>query len=50
MAKKDTIRALVKREISEEVANLLVKDYSSLSAIAEAGVDGLVQRDRKSVV
>ncbi|MDC7950618.1 DNA-directed RNA polymerase subunit A'' [Methanomassiliicoccaceae archaeon COG_1] len=43
MAKKDTIRALVKREISEEVANLLVKDYSSLSAIAEAGVDGLVQ-------
>ena len=42
MAKKDTINALMKRDVSEEVANLIMSKYVTLGAIADAGVDGLV--------
>ena len=42
MAKKDTILALTKRGINEETATLLVSKYSSMSGIADAGVEGLV--------
>lgn len=42
MAKKDTINALIRRGVPEEDAYLLVKTYSSLSAIAEAGVEGVI--------
>ena len=42
MAKKDTINALMKRDVSEEVANLIMSQYVTLGAIADAGVDGLV--------
>ncbi|MCQ2069531.1 MAG: DNA-directed RNA polymerase subunit A'' [archaeon] len=42
MAKKDTIRALVKREISEEIATLLANKFNTLGGIAEAGVDGII--------
>ena len=42
MARKDTIKALVNRGVSEEVANLLVNHFNSLSEIAAAGVEGLV--------
>ncbi len=43
MAKKDTIKALKNRGFSEEVATHLVENYSSLSEIAAAGVEGLVE-------
>ena len=43
MAKKDTIKALKNRGFSEEVATHLVENFSSLSEIANAGVDGLVE-------
>ncbi len=43
MAKKDTLKALINRGISEETAALLLKDFSSLSAIADAGEEKLVQ-------
>ena len=42
MAKKDTINALMKRDVSEEVANLIMSKYVTLGAIADAGVDGLL--------
>jgi DNA-directed RNA polymerase subunit A" len=42
MAKKDTLKALVSRDISEEVAELLLTKYNTLSAISAAGVEELV--------
>ncbi len=42
MAKKDTIKALVKRDVREETATLLVKTYSSMSEISHASVEELV--------
>jgi DNA-directed RNA polymerase subunit A" len=42
MAKKDTFNALVKRDISEEVAELLLTKYNTLSAISAAGVEDLI--------
>ena len=43
MAKKDTLKALINRGVSDETAALLLKDFSSLSAIADAGEEKLVQ-------
>lgn len=43
MAKKDTLRALMTRGVSEEVANLLTSKFASLSAISDAGADALVE-------
>lgn len=43
MAKKDTLKALANRGISEETSALLLKQYSSLSAISEAGEEKLVE-------
>ena len=43
MAKKDTLKALVSRDISEEVAELLLTKYSTLSAIGVASVEELVE-------
>ena len=43
MAKKDTIKALVSRDISEEVAELLLTKYSTMSAISAASVEELVE-------
>jgi DNA-directed RNA polymerase subunit A" len=42
MAKKDTMNALLKRDIDQDVAEKLLTKYSTLSAIASAGVDELV--------
>lgn len=42
MARKDTKKALLNRGVSEEVSELLVSNYNSLSAISEAGVEALV--------
>ena len=42
MAKKDTMNALLKRDISEETAEALLTKYSTLGAISSAGVDELV--------
>ena len=41
MAKKDTLKALVSRDISEEVAELLLTKYNTLSAISAASIDEL---------
>lgn len=43
MAKKDTLKALMNREISEEVSNLLLTKYNTLSAISAAGTEELVE-------
>ena len=42
MAKKDTMNALLKRDIDPETAELLLTRYSTLSAISEAGMDEIV--------
>lgn len=42
MAKKDTLKALVNRDISEEVAELLLTKYNTLSAISAATTEELV--------
>ncbi|MCL2317635.1 MAG: DNA-directed RNA polymerase subunit A'' [Methanomassiliicoccaceae archaeon] len=42
MAKKDTLKALVARDISEEVAGLLLTKYNTLSAISAASIEELV--------
>ncbi|MCL2334337.1 MAG: DNA-directed RNA polymerase subunit A'' [Candidatus Methanoplasma sp.] len=42
MAKKDTLKALTSRDISEEVAVLLLTKYSTLSAISAASIEELV--------
>ena len=43
MAKKDTMNALMKRDISEETAAALLTKYSTLSAISAAGADELTE-------
>ncbi len=43
MAAKDTINALVKRGITEEVATILAKEFKTISGITNAGVDAIVQ-------
>lgn len=43
MAKKDTLKALMNRGVSEETANLILTRYSSLSAISNAGASELVE-------
>ncbi len=43
MAKKDTMRALINRDISEETAALLLSKYNSLAAISDAGEAELVE-------
>ncbi|MCL1810921.1 MAG: DNA-directed RNA polymerase subunit A'' [Methanomassiliicoccaceae archaeon] len=43
MAKKDTFNALVNREISDEVAELLLTKYNTLSAISAASVEELIE-------
>jgi len=43
MAKKDTLKALISRNISEEVAELLLTKYNTLSAISAASVEELVE-------
>ena len=42
MAKKDTLNALLARDISEETATKLLVKYNTLKAIVEAGVSELV--------
>ncbi|MDR2866125.1 MAG: DNA-directed RNA polymerase subunit A'' [Methanomassiliicoccaceae archaeon] len=42
MAKKDTLNALLKRDISEETANTLLTKYSTLGAISAAGTEELI--------
>ena len=44
MAKKDTENALIKREIAPEVVKQLLNHYSTISAIAEASVEELMQK------
>ncbi len=43
MAKKDTLKALINRGVSEEVASLVLTKYTSLTSISEAGADALVE-------
>ncbi len=43
MAKKDTLKALQNRGVSEEIAALVLTKYSSMTAISEAGADALVE-------
>ena len=43
MARKDTMNALMKRDISEETAEVLLTKYSTLGAISSAGVDELTE-------
>ncbi len=43
MARKDTINALINRDISEEVANLLLTKYRTLGMIAAASAEDLVE-------
>jgi len=42
MAKKDTMNALLKRDIDQDVAEKLLERYSTLGAISSAGIDELV--------
>ncbi len=55
MAKKDTLKALINRGVSEETAALLLSRYNSLSAIAEAGEAevadlGMTEEEAASVI
>ncbi len=43
MARKDTMKALINRDVSEETAALLLTKYNSLSAISNAGEAELVE-------
>ena len=43
MAKKDTMKALLNRDISEETAEVLLTKYSTLSAISMAGIEGVIE-------
>ena len=42
LAKKDTLKALINRDISEEVAELLLTKYNTLGSISDAPVEELV--------
>ena len=46
MAKKDTMKALRNRDISDETAALLLSKYNTLSAISAAGEAELVELGR----
>ena len=55
MAKKDTLKALMTRGVSEETSSLLLTKYSSLTAIANAGEQelvnlGLMEEEAASVI
>ena len=55
MAKKDTMKALINRDINEETAALLLTRYNSLSAISNAGEAelvelGLMEEEARSVL
>ena len=55
MAKKDTMKALRNRDISDETAALLLSKYNTLSAISAAGEAelvelGLAEEEAKSVI
>ena len=55
MAKKDTMKALINRDINEETAALLLTRYNSLSAISNAGEAelvelGLMEEEARSVI
>ncbi len=55
MAKKDTMKALINRDVSEETASLLLTRYNSLSAISNAGEAelvelGLMEEEARSVL
>ena len=55
MARKDTMKALINRDVSEETAALLLTKYSSLSAISAAGEEelvelGLMEEEARSVL
>ncbi len=43
MAKKDTVKALVKRGVSEEDAALLVTKFNTMAAIGESSIDVIVE-------
>lgn len=43
MAKKDTLKALLNRDIDENTAETLLTKYSTLSAISQAGAEGLAE-------
>ncbi len=43
MAKKDTLNALLARDINEETATKLLVKFNTLKAISDAGVSGLVE-------
>ena len=43
MAKKDTLKALSTRGVSDETAALVLTKYSTLTAISNAGVDALME-------
>ena len=55
MARKDTMKALINRDVSEETAALLLTKYNSLSAISAAGESelielGLMEEEARSVL
>ena len=55
MARKDTMKALLNRDVSEETAALLLTKYNSLSAISAAGEGelvelGLMEEEARSVL
>ncbi len=55
MARKDTMKALINRDVSEETASLLLTRYNSLSAISNAGETelielGLMEEEARSVL
>ena len=55
MARKDTMKALINRDVSEETAALLLTRYNSLSAISNAGESelvelGLMEEEARSVL
>ncbi len=43
MAKKDTIKALVKRGVSDEEAAILTNKYNTMGAIGESSVEEIVE-------
>lgn len=41
VAKKDTMNALLKRDIDQSIVDILMSKFSTLSAVSEAGVQGM---------
>ena len=55
MARKDTMKALINRDVSEETDALLLTKHNSLSAISAAGESeliefGLMEEEARSVL